>query len=41
MKENFLTSEKTNEIKKYSQEHFSPYSGLIIQYMFHSQRNIK
>ena len=41
MKENFLTSDRTNEIKKYSQEHFSPYSGLIIQYMFHSQRNIK
>ncbi len=41
MKEDYAKSDKTNDIKKYSQEHFSPYSGLVIQYMFHSKRNIK
>ena len=41
MKENFVKSDKTNEIKKYSEEHFSPYSGLVIQYMFHATRNRK
>ena len=40
MKENFVKSDKINEIKKYSQEHFSPYSGLVIQYMFHYKRNM-
>ncbi|MCM1371025.1 MAG: 8-oxoguanine DNA glycosylase [Clostridium sp.] len=28
-----------SKIKKYSEEHYSNYSGLIIQYMFHSSRN--
>ncbi len=41
MKDNFIKSDKTNDIKKYALEHFSPYSGLVIQYMFHSKRNIK
>ena len=40
MKDNFIKTDKTNEIKKYSKEHFSPYSGLVIQYMFHSERNL-
>ena len=40
MVENYNIKNDQKEIEKYSKEHFGKYSGLIIQYMFHSQRNI-
>ena len=40
MVENFNTKNDQKDIEKYAKEHFGKYSGLIIQYMFHSQRNI-
>ena len=40
MVEHYNIKDNQKEIKKYSEEHFGKYSGLIIQYMFHSQRNI-
>jgi len=41
MSENYNIKDDVKEIEKYAKEHFGNYSGLIIQYMFHSQRNIK
>lgn len=41
MSENYNIKDDVKEIEKYSKKHFGEYSGLIIQYMFHSQRNIK
>ena len=41
MCENYNLKEDVKEIEKYAKEHFGEYSGLIIQYMFHSQRNVK
>ena len=29
------------DIKEYALSHFGEYSGLVIQYMFHSKRNIE
>lgn len=37
--ENFNIKNDVREIQKYSEEHFKEYSGLVIQYMYHSQRN--
>ncbi len=40
MVENYNIKNDQKEIEKYAKENFGKYSGLIIQYMFHSQRNI-
>lgn len=39
MASNFNIKPNERDIKKYAIEHFSPYSGLIIQYLFHIERN--
>ena len=39
MSENYNIRPNEKDIMKYAQDHFDPYSGLVIQYMFHSQRN--
>ena len=39
MSENYNIKSDTKEIEKYADNHFGKYSGLVIQYMFHSQRN--
>ena len=39
MASNFNIKPNERNIKKYAKEHFSPYSGLIIQYLFHIERN--
>ncbi len=36
-----LKTDKLAEIKEYMQKHFDEYSGLVIQYMFNYERNIK
>ncbi len=41
MVENYNIRDDVKEIEKFSKEHFDIYSGLVIQYMFHSQRNIE
>ena len=41
MSENYNIKDNVKEIEKYAKKHFGEYSGLVIQYMFHSQRNIK
>ncbi len=40
MSNHFNIKEDQKEIEKYSKEHFLSYSGLIIQYMFHYERNL-
>ena len=39
--ENYNIKDDINEISKFSEKSFGEYSGLVIQYMFHVQRNIK
>ena len=41
MSENYNIKDEVKEIEKFAKENFGEYSGLVIQYMFHSQRNIK
>ena len=41
MKENYDVMDNIKEIKEYAFNNFHPYEGLVIQYMFHSNRNIK
>ena len=41
MSENYNISTEVKDIEKFAKENFKEYSGLVIQYMFHSQRNIK
>ena len=38
---NYNIKNNQKEIEKFAKENFGKYSGLVIQYMFHSQRNIK
>ncbi|MBR4178132.1 MAG: 8-oxoguanine DNA glycosylase [Bacilli bacterium] len=40
MKENFNIKEDQKEIEKYARDNFGKYSGLVIQYMFHYNRNL-
>ena len=39
--ENYSIKNDQKSIEKYAKENFGDYSGLVIQYMFHSERNIK
>ncbi len=41
MKENFGIKESEKAIRKYAEDYFDPYAGLIIQYLFHIERNVK
>jgi N-glycosylase/DNA lyase len=41
MSENYNISTEVKDIEKFAKDNFKEYSGLVIQYMFHSQRNIK
>ena len=41
MSHTYNIKEDIHEIEKYAKKHFSPYQGLVIQYMFHVERNIK
>ena len=38
---NYNIKDTENEIKKFAHDKFGKYSGLVIQYMFHAQRNLK
>ena len=38
---NFNVKEDQREIEKFAKEKFGKYSGLVIQYMFHYERNLK
>ena len=38
---NYNLKDDIKVIKEYAYNHFHPYEGLVIQYMFHSNRNIK
>ncbi len=40
MSENYNIKDNVKEIEEFAKKHFGEYSGLVIQYMFHSQRNI-
>ena len=40
MSSNYNIKENPKEIEEYAKSHFGKYSGLVIQYMFHSQRNL-
>ena len=41
MSKTYNIKEDIKEIEEYARKYFSPYSGLIIQYMFHVERNVK
>ena len=41
MVNNYGIKDDIKVIEKYAKENFKEYSGLVIQYMFHSQRNVK
>lgn len=41
MVEHYNIKDDIKAIKEYSLDHYKEYSGLVIQYMFHSQRNIE
>ena len=41
MSKTYNIKEDIKEISLYAEKHFSPYQGLVIQYMFHVERNIK
>ena len=41
MSEHYNIKDDVKEIEKFAKKNFGNYSGLVIQYMFHSQRNIK
>ena len=38
---NYNIKNDQKEIEKFAKENFGKYSGLVIQYMFHVERNIK
>ena len=40
MVEHYNIKDSQKEIEKFAREKFGEYSGLVIQYMFHSQRNM-
>ena len=40
MVEHYNIKDDIKSIEKYARENFKEYSGLVIQYMFHSQRNL-
>lgn len=41
MVDNYQIKDDMKDIKEYALNHFGEYSGLVIQYMFHSKRNIE
>lgn len=41
MVDNYQIKDDMKDIKEYALSHFGEYSGLVIQYMFHSKRNIE
>ena len=40
MSDNYHLNNDIKKIKDYSYEHYHPYEGLVIQYMFHKERNV-